>query len=145
MLRVVSFSSLVVLLLVHGGCTSAAPGAGGRGTADGRGTQVPVTNVGSVVGRWAGLSDLPGHRNDDQYVEVTVRDDGIYKATSARTIGFMDARGRVQLSDGRLLIQGNDGAHGTATLYSAGGQKTLLVEMVTAKAGNVTARLRPKP
>jgi hypothetical protein len=139
MLRVFSLPSLVVLLLGHAGCASAAAGVAGRGT------QIPVTNVGSVVGRWVGLSDLPGHRNDDQYVEVTVRDDGTYEATSARTIGFMDARGRLQLSDGRLLIQGNDGAHGTATLYSADGQRTLLVEMVSAKAGNVTARLRPKP
>jgi hypothetical protein len=139
MLRVLSLSSLVLILLVHAGCASGTAGAAGRGT------QIPVTAVGSVVGRWAGLSDLPGHRNDDQYVEVTVRNDGTYEATSARTIGFMDARGRVRLSDGRLLIQGNDGAHGTATLYSADGQRILLVEMVSAKAGNVTARLRPKP
>ena len=138
MLRVWSLSSLALLLLAHAGCASAGASAG-------RDTQIPVTNVGSVIGRWAGLSDLPGHRNDDLYVEVTVRDDGTYEATSARTIGFMDARGRVQPRDGRLLIQGNDGAHGTATLYSADGQRTLLVEMVRAKGGNVTARLRPKP
>jgi hypothetical protein len=135
MLRVLCLS---MLLLVTGCAPAASDGAG-------RGTPIRLTDVGTVAGRWAGLSDLPGHRMDDQYVEVTVRDDGTYEATSARTIGVMDARGRVQLSDGRLLIEGSDGARGTATLYSADGQRTLLVEMVTARAGNVTARLRPKP
>jgi len=138
MVRVFTLSS-VLLLLIHGGCASVASERADRGT------QVPVTNVGTVAGRWAGLSDLPGHRMDDQYVEVTLREDGTYEVTSARTIGLMDARGHVQLSDGRLLVQGDSGARGTATLYSAGGQRTLLIEMATPRAGNVTARLRPQP
>jgi hypothetical protein len=136
MFRMVSLS---VLLLIHGGCASLASDSASRGT------PVPVTSVATVAGRWAGLSDLPGNRMDDNYVEVTLRDDGSYEATSARTIGFMDARGRVQVSDGRLLIEGNSGSRGTATLYSAGGQRTLLVEIETPRAGSVTARLRPQP
>ena len=139
MLRLMSLSSLVLLLLVHGGCAS------GTANTTARGTPIAVTDVGMVVGRWAGLSDLPGHRNDDEYVEVTLHDDGTYEATSARTIGFMDAHGRVALNDGRLLITGNSGSNGTATLYSIGGQQTLWIEMTTVRAGNVTARLRPKP
>ena len=135
MFRVLS----VLLLLIHGGCASVASDSASRGT------PIPVTSVGTVAGRWAGLSELPGNRREDNYVEVTLRDDGTYDATSARTIGFMDARGRVQLSDGRLLIQGNNGARGTATLYSAGGERTLLVEMQTPTAGSITARLRPQP
>src|SRR5215467_10058261 len=83
MLRLMSLSSLVLLLLVHGGCAS------GTASAAARGTPIAVTDVGMVVGRWAGLSDLPGHRNDDEYVEVTLHDDGTYEATSARPIGFM--------------------------------------------------------
>jgi hypothetical protein len=131
--------SLLVLLLIHGGCASLASDSASRGT------PVPFTSVATVAGRWAGLSDLPGNRMDDNYVEVTLRDDGSYEATSARTIGFMDARGRVQVSDGRLLIVGNSGSRGTATLYSAGGQRTLLVEIETPRAGSITARLRPQP
>jgi hypothetical protein len=36
--------------------------------------------------------DLPGGGRDVQYLEVTVLEDGTYRATSARTIGVMDAR-----------------------------------------------------
>jgi hypothetical protein len=134
MLRVVT----LLLLLAHAGCASATrDGAGG--------TPIRVTDLGSVAGRWAGISDLPGHRNDEQYIEVTLRDDGTYEAKSARTIGFMDSRGRVQVSDGRLLIEGANGARGTATLYGGDGQRTLVVQMVAAKGGNMTARLRPNP
>jgi hypothetical protein len=134
MLRIVG----LLVLLVHGGCAAAAAGNAGGGT------QIRVTDVKSIAGRWAGLSDLPGHRNDDQYIEVTLRDDGSYEATSARTIGLMDRQGRVQISDGRLLIHGSNGASGTATLYSTAGEPTLLVQMDGAKGG-ATARLRPKP
>ena len=137
MFRVLSV--LLLLLVIHGGCASVASDSASRGT------PIPVTSVGTIAGRWAGLSELPGNRMDENYIEVTLRDDGTYEATSARTIGFMDARGRVQLSDGRLLIEGSDGARGTATLYSAGGQRTLLVEMQSPKVGSITARLRPQP
>ena len=111
MLRIVS----LLVLLVHGGCAAAA------GDGAGRGTQIRVTDIKSVAGRWVGLSDLPGHRSDDQYIEVTLRDDG------------------------SLLIQGSNGASGTATLYSAGGKPTLLVEMARGTMRGATARLRPKP
>src|SRR5262245_37804418 len=134
MFRVLSV--LLLLLAIHGGCASDSAS---------RGTPIPVTSVGTIAGRWAGLSELPGDRMEENYVEVTLRDDGTYEAKSARTIGLMDARGRVQVSDGRLLIEGSNGARGTATLYSAGGQRTLLVEMRSAEVGSITARLRPQP
>jgi hypothetical protein len=130
--------SLLVLLALAGCAPATRNGAA-------RETPIRLTEIGSVAGRWAGLGDFPGHRNDDQYVEVTLRDDGTYEASSARTIGFMDAHGRVQLSDGRLLVQGSNGARGTATLYEIDGQPTLLVEMAAGRVGNVTARLRPTP
>jgi len=133
-------SSIVLLvLLAHGGCASATADSADRGT------PIQVTDLSSVVGHWAGLSDLPGHRFDDQYIEVTLHDDGSYEATSARTVGVMDRRGRVQVRDGRLVIEGSDGATGTATLYSTGGQRTLLVQLAGGKVGNATARLRQQP
>jgi hypothetical protein len=135
MLRVLG----LLLLLAHAGCAAATRESAGGGS------PVRVTDLGSLAGRWTGIGDLPGHRNDEQYIEVTLRNDGTYEATSARTIGFMDARGRVQLSDGRLLIEGANGARGTATLYDGGGQRTLVVQMTAAKGGNMSARLRPNP
>jgi hypothetical protein len=124
-----------------------ACGSGGGGdvakAGDGR---VPVADVRSVAGRWSGLMDLPGsQRNQDQYVEVDVRPDGTYRATSARTVGFLDAEGTVAVRDGRLVMQGGQGARGQGTLFTRDGQPLLMIDMTRPDGGRVTARLRPQP
>jgi hypothetical protein len=131
--------SILIAVLMLNGCASGAPAGAAAGTT------VPLTDLGSVAGRWAGLTDLPGHRHDDQWVELTVDGDGTYRATAARTIGFMDAQGRVMLSEGHLLVRGENGANGTATLVTVNGEKTLRVDMTASNGGRVTAHLRPQP
>jgi len=111
----------------------------------GRGIPIRLTDVGSVAGRWSGFSDPQGDFNEDTYVELTLRGDGTYDTASPRTVRLMDARGRVQLNCGRLLIEGRHGASGTATLFSVDGERTLFVEMAASRTRSVTARLRPKP
>jgi hypothetical protein len=106
---------------------------------------VAVTDLKSVAGRWVGLMDVPGNSNEDQYLEVTVREDGTYRAKSARTIGVMDAQGTIAVSDGRLLLRGERGSRGTATLFSKEGGSTLMVDMTAPNQSRTTARLRPQP
>ena len=127
----------LITLLALSGCAARGPATVG--------TPVTLTDVAEVAGRWAGLSDMPGHRNEDQYLEVTVHRDGTYQASAARMIGLMDAQGRVELSDGRLQVWGERGTRGTATLFALKGERTLQVEMTDGHGGRVTARLRPKP
>jgi hypothetical protein len=110
-----------------------------------RARPVAVTDLKSVAGRWVGLMDVPGNSNEDQYLEVTVREDGTYRAKSARTIGVMDAQGTIAVSDGRLLLRGERGSRGTATLFSKEGGSTLMVDMTAPNQSRTTARLRPQP
>jgi len=128
----------MVALCGLGACSS--PSGGGSSA-----TPVAVTDVRSVAGKWAGLVDALGPRSDDQYIEVTVREDGTYRATAARTIGFMDAQGRLQPSDGRLLVLGDSGSRGTAVLLTRDGGPLLQVEVTNAAGTRRTARLRPQP
>jgi hypothetical protein len=102
------------------------------------GTPVAVTAVADVAGRWAGLGDFPGHRGQDQYIDVTLYGDGRYQANAARTIGLMDAQGSVQLMDGRLQVRGDRGARGTATLLARNGERTLQIEMMASNGGRMT-------
>jgi len=111
----------------------------------GHGTPIRLTDVGSVAGRWAGFIDRQGGFNEDTCIELRLRDDGTYEATSPRTARLMDVCGRMQLNYGRLVIEGSHGASGTATLYSVEGQHTLFVEMAASRTRSVTARLQPKP
>jgi hypothetical protein len=132
------------VLLGVGACAS---GAGRTGQTSASDTPLPVADVGSVAGRWAGLMDLPGggSRRDDQYVEVSVQPDGTYQAKSARTIGLLDAKGTVVARDGRLWMQGEQGARGTGTLVSRDGGRVLMIDMTGPDGGRITARLRPQP
>ncbi|HEX6213110.1 MAG TPA: hypothetical protein VF136_20180 [Methylomirabilota bacterium] len=108
------------------------------------GEPVAVADVKSLAGRWAGLMDLPGGGRDVQYLEVMLREDGTYTATSARTIGVMDAQGTIAVRDGHLVLQGERGARGTARLYSHQGEPTLMVDMTGADQRRTTARLQPQ-
>jgi hypothetical protein len=129
-------------LMGIGACAAGGGGEGVRAT-DGR---VPVADVRSVAGRWAGLMDLPGgSRNEDQYVEVDVRPDGTYRAKAARTIEFLDVEGTVAVRDGQLVMQGRQGARGQGTLFSRDGAPLLMIDMTRADGGRVSARLRPQP
>jgi hypothetical protein len=130
-------------LLALGACASGGS-ASGRSAGGSSAGVVPVTDLKAVAGRWAGLMDLPGNQNDDQYLEVTVRENGTYEAKSALQIGLMDAKGTVAVSNGRLILQGDRGSKGTATLVSKEGTPTLMVDMTAPNQSRTTARLRPK-
>ena len=127
----------LALLLGLAGCAS----TGASSTAP-----VTVTDVSSVAGRWAGLLSITGSRDREDYVEVIVDGNGTYRASAARTIGVLDTKGTVTASGGRLLIKGDSGGQGTATLYKQPPpDERMLVVNGTASDGRAyTLRLRPQ-
>jgi hypothetical protein len=129
----------LVHLLGLAGCAS--NGATSTSTAP-----VTVTDVSSVAGRWAGLLSITGSRDREDYVEVIVDGNGAYRASAARTIGVLDTKGTVTASGGRLLIKGDGGGQGTATLYrQPPPDERMLVVNGTASDGRAyTLRLRPQ-
>jgi hypothetical protein len=124
-----------MLLLV--GCTSQTPP---RSAA----VMVPVTTVDSVTGTWTGLLEMAGSQDRADFVELTVDPSGAYRVTSARTIGLLDAGGKVAVGDGKLRLDGERGARATATLYteSASPQRTLVVDGATPSGRAFSAKLR---
>ena len=130
----------VAIVLSLGACGSGAGTPAGTAA----GAPVAVTDVKAVAGRWVGLIDLPGNR-DDEYLEVTVQEDGTYEARSARTIGVLDARGTVAVRDGGLLLRGERGSLGMARLFAQDGRPTLMVDVTMPNQSRTTARLRPGP
>ena len=125
------------LVIALAGCAGSAPAT----------TTAPVaiTDVASIAGKWVGLLELAGSRDRDDYLEVTIAGDGTYRAASARTIGVMDARGTVTVAGGKLVIQGERGGKGTATLFTQPGQPRLLQVNGTAADGRpYIVRLRPQ-
>jgi hypothetical protein len=128
----------LVILLGLAGCAGQGPTAAQA--------PVAVTDVASVAGKWVGLLEIAGSRNREDYIEVTIEGSGAYRATAARTIGVMDARGTVAVASGRLLIKGESGGQGAAILYTQPppDQRMLVVNGTAADGRPYTARLRPQ-
>ena len=112
----------------------------------GSSTMVPVTDLKSLAGKWAGVAEGPGSAQQD-YVEMNIKADGTYDVTTSRTMGRFRGAGKITLRDGQLTLQGAD-SRGVGTLMSgSGGEKVLKVDVNFAPPGgvpnNVSANLRP--
>jgi hypothetical protein len=129
----------VVIVLALGGC------AGGGASA--ARTPVVVTDVASVVGKWTGLLETEGSGDRNDFVELTVDSSGAYRASTARTIGAINAAGTVLVSDGKMLFKGDRGSQATGTLYAAptDPRRTLLLQGATSSGRRFTARLQQQP
>lgn len=129
----------LLLTLGLGGCA-------GSGSPKPSTAPVAVTDVSSLAGKWVGLLSITGSRDREDYVEVTVDGNGVYRASAARTIGVLDTRGTVTASGGRLLIKGDSGGHGTAMLYTQPppDERMLVVNGIASDGRAYTLRLRPQ-
>lgn len=136
---VICLLGTVPALLLAAALLSGCAGRGDGTTADGR--PVAVTDARTIAGRWAGLFDLSGHRQPD-FVEMTITPDGTYNVKGFRTVGVLDAQGRVEAADGTLRFRGPR-ATATGRLYEQGAGRTLVID-AQGEAGN-TATLRLTP
>jgi hypothetical protein len=80
--------------------------------------------------------------SQQDWLEITLKNDGIFDAFSARQIGVFAGSGTLNLSGGRLTAVG---PHGTAlmTLYDRGG-RVLFVDFRDVNGVPYSAELRPK-
>ncbi len=96
----------------------------------------------SVAGKWAGiLKATPRFRGDD-WVTLTIRDDGSYDFVSVRTIGIFRGEGVYRLIDGKLKAETEQGWT-IATLYEESGRRMLKVEGATKDGTQYSADLAP--
>lgn len=128
-------SVLAVVVLVGfaaslAGCASAGPT-----------TPVTVSDVKSVAGTWKGTVYQSGFVPD--YVTLTIREDGSYDVVSAQPGGRSQGKGKIVISDGRLLIEGEKG-HGVGTLLkNPAGDLVMDVEAVLSDNSTLSAKLWP--
>ena len=106
------------------------------------GAVVPIGDVESIAGRWAGIVEASGRQQDD-FIDLTLNRDGTYQATGARTIGTFEGRGRLAVEQGRLRVT-SERSTGLGTLYENNGKRTLIIEIVMSNGRQFTARLTPK-
>jgi hypothetical protein len=108
-------------------------------------TAMAVTDVTTVAGAWSGLLELEGGGDRNDFVELTVDRSGAYRASAARTVGLLDAKGTVAVTEGKIRLEGERGARATGTLYGpmASPERALLLEGATPSGRRFSVRLRP--
>ena len=105
-------------------------------------TPVSVATFESVAGKWAGiLKATPPSRQDD-WMTLTIRDDGSYDFVSVRMIGIFHGNGTLTLVDGKLRAETERG-WGMVTLYEEGGGRILKLEGATKDGTQYSANLDP--
>lgn len=140
-------SNLALVLAICaavGGCTTAASTPSREPV-----TSVPITDLKSVAGKWAGVGQGPwagsvigGHTGD--WVEFTIRDDGTYEARSYREIGVFRTAGTLTVSDNVVHWKSNRSRGVMYLVADRDGKRVLKLKGELANgAGVLTADLMP--
>jgi len=123
-----SVRSGVLLLLMVAFVGASFPGCAGSTASSSQvpSTQVPITSVSAVAGKWAGTVRRDPSIDDD-WMDLTIKDDGSYEVKSFRTIGAVLGGGRLTVSNGQLVSE-TERARSTLTLYEGEGKRVLKID-----------------
>jgi hypothetical protein len=103
---------------------------------------VPVADLKAVAGTWTGIAARSAGSGREDWLEITVNENGTFKASAARQTGTLIGDGTLRVSDGKVLAEGRNG-RAVLTLYERSGP--LLVMDFTDKDGiKYSAELRRK-
>ena len=87
---------------------------------------VGISNFKSVAGNWSGRLRRVPKQSGDNFVELTITEEGRWKFAAARTIGVFSGGGNLKIKDGKLVSESANGRT-TFTLYEEGGKRMLAV------------------
>ena len=108
---------ILVTSLILAACSSAPPAPPLN--------PVAITDYKMIAGRWSGLViGLASRRDDGDWVDMVIRENGTYEYGIARNIGVMAGQGTFTLQDGKLMMAGDRG-QGTFSLLEGEGTRVL--------------------
>jgi len=103
---------------------------------------VAVSDVKSVSGTWRGIVYLSGPEPND--VTLMIADDGSYDVVWTKNLGASRGKGRIAISDGRLVLEGERGLRGVGTvLRNPAGDVLMKIEATLSDNSNLSAELWP--
>jgi hypothetical protein len=112
------------------GCASVGPA-----------TPVAVSDIKAVTGTWKGVVYTKSEFEPD-YVTLTIRGDGSYDVVSAQApIGASRGRGKIAISEGRLIIEGEKGRGVGRLLRDPAGNLMMEVDATLSDKSTLSAKL----
>lgn len=64
-----------------------------------------ITDIKSISGKWEGLMIRTPKSKSDDWVNVSIQDNGDYEFASYRTIGVFSGKGNLAVKDGKAMAQ----------------------------------------
>jgi hypothetical protein len=105
-------------------------------------TPVAVSDVRSVAGTWKGVLYAPP--SAPQAVELTIGEDGSYDVVvSLQPIGESRGKGKIVISDGRLLLEGQRGRGTGTVLTNPAGERVMNIAATLSDNSTLSAELSP--
>jgi len=129
-----SLWAIVTVIVVVGfvaslaGCASVGPIA-----------PVVVSDIKFVAGTWQGVVYEPGSEPD--YVELTIREDGSYDLVSREPIGESRGKGKIVLSGGRLIMEGERGRGVGTLMRNQAGDLVMNIDATLSDNSTLSAKL----
>lgn len=102
----------------------------------------PIESFGSVAGQWDGLVVRSPKVRGDDWLRVTIADDGRYEFASYRTIGAFSGRGQFTLAEGKLTVTTERGTV-TGSLYVSDNSRMLRMSGVMEDGTRYAVQLQP--
>jgi len=92
-------------------------------------TPTAITDIKSIAGKWEGIMIRTPKSRSDDWVNVSIQENGDYEFASYREIGVFSGKGTLNVKDGKATAQGEKGTV-TVQLFTdkASGQSMLRAE-----------------
>ena len=68
-----------------------------------------IADIKSLAGKWEGLMIRTPKATNDDWVNVSIQDNGDYEFVSYRTVGVFSGKGNLTVKDGKAVAQGEKG------------------------------------
>ena len=69
-----------------------------------------ITDIKSIAGKWEGIMIRTPKSRSDDWVNVSIQDNGDYEFASYRTIGVFSGKGNLAVKDGKAMAQSERGS-----------------------------------
>ena len=69
-----------------------------------------ITDIKSIAGKWEGIMIRTPKSKTDDWVNMSIQDNGDYEFASYRTIGVFSGKGNLAVKDGKAVAQSEKGS-----------------------------------
>ena len=103
-------------------------------------TPVAVSDIKAVTGTWKGIVYSKSEFEPD-YLTLTIREDGSYDLVSRQAIGESRGRGKIVLSGGRLIMEGERGRGVGTLMRNQAGDLVMNIDATLSDNSTLSAKL----